>query len=276
MKRRINSLVTVDLAFLFILAAAGSAADERIGNIIYYLAFIIPITIGIIYMRSFDCELYSDSEDRSGDIPPLGISITARNALITLPIIAPTVAVICLISYLTGIVMSALGYVEPFVPEESFLYSVLMHALIPSVLEEMLFRYIPLGILRRNKKAAILISAVLFSLAHASLFQIPYAFAAGIVLASVSVMSGSIIPAIVIHFVNNLISLALSYGIGGAIFPSVCAVIAILSLIPIIIFRKTYIGVIKELFTGDRIKIERSIIIYGGLSLFLAVSALFL
>ena len=172
--------------------------------------------------------------------------------------------------------MSALGYVEPFVPEESFLYSVLMHALIPSVLEEMLFRYIPLGILRRNKKAAILISAVLFSLAHASLFQIPYAFAAGIVLASVSVMSGSIIPAIVIHFVNNLISLALSYGIGGAIFPSVCAVIAILSLIPIIIFRKTYIGVIKELFTGDRIKIERSIIIYGGLSLFLAVSALFL
>ena len=135
MKRRINSLVTVDLAFLFILAAAGSAADERIGNVIYYLAFIIPITIGIIYMRSFDRELYSDSEDRSGDIPPLGIGITAKGALMTLPLIAPTVAVICLISYLTGIIMSALGYADPFVPDGGFLYSVLLviyeHKIIP-------------------------------------------------------------------------------------------------------------------------------------------------
>ncbi len=276
MKRRINSLVTVDLVFLFILAAAGSAADEAIGNIIYYLAFVIPIAIGIIYIRSFDRELRTDSEDTSSDIPSLGIRISGKSALMILPVIAPTVAVICLISYITGILMSALGYSNAFVPEGSFIYSVLMHALIPSVLEELLFRYIPLGILRQNKKAAVLISSALFALSHASIFQIPYAFAAGIVLASVSVMSGSITPAFIIHFINNFLSLALSYGIGGNVLPAVGTAIAILSIIPIIILRRLYASEIKRIFTGDRIKMERSLIIFGAVSLFLAFTSLFL
>ena len=276
MKRRINALVTIDLVFLFLLAAAGSAADELIGNVIYYLAFILPISIGLIYARGFDGELRENGEDTSSDIPAPGISISKRGAILTLPIIAPTIVLVCIISYLTALLISALGYSNNFIPDGSFLSSVLMHALIPAVLEELLFRYIPLRILKTSKKGAVIISSALFAFAHTSLFQIPYALVAGIILASVTVATGSILPSLIIHFINNFISLAFTYGMGGHILPLIGLSLAAISLTIIIIFRNHYLDEIRKIFTSEKIKVERSLTIFGALSLFLAITALIL
>lgn len=90
--------------------------------------------------------------------------------------------------------------------------NVLYVAAIPALVEELAFRGIALGLLRKYGDGfAILISSLLFGLLHGNLIQIPFAFFVGVVLAYTVVRTGSIVPAIVIHFINNAMSCILSY-----------------------------------------------------------------
>ncbi|MEE0265394.1 MAG: type II CAAX endopeptidase family protein [Acutalibacteraceae bacterium] len=77
-------------------------------------------------------------------------------------------------------------------------------ALVPPIAEEFLFRGAILGSLRKYGDAfAIIISSILFGFAHANFLQTPVTFLTGLVLGYVTVKSNSIIPAVIIHFVNN-------------------------------------------------------------------------
>ena len=58
---------------------------------------------------------------------------------------------------------------------------------------------------------AVWVSAILFSLQHASLYQAPYAFVGGFFLALAVVWGETPIFAFVFHFLNNLLSLFLQY-----------------------------------------------------------------
>lgn len=83
-------------------------------------------------------------------------------------------------------------------------------AITPALVEEFLFRGAILGSLRKfGDSFAILASATLFGLCHGNFVQIPFAFIVGLVLAFVTVRSGSIIPAIIIHLLNNFYSVIL-------------------------------------------------------------------
>lgn len=85
-------------------------------------------------------------------------------------------------------------------------------ALVAPVVEEMLFRGAIEGhLLRRwgNPKRAIGISALIFGLIHLNPAQIPYAFVLGLLLGWLYYRTGSIVPGIVLHLVNNGISVAL-------------------------------------------------------------------
>lgn len=80
-------------------------------------------------------------------------------------------------------------------------------SLVPAIMEEFAMRGIVLGSLRKYGTAfAIIVSSMLFGLLHGNLVQIPFAFALGCVLAYVDVVADSIIPSVIIHFVNNLLS----------------------------------------------------------------------
>lgn len=77
-------------------------------------------------------------------------------------------------------------------------------SLLPAFVEEFAFRVVVLGSLRRFGDAfAIFASAMLFGLMHANAIQIPFAFILGLVFAYITVLSGSVIPAMIIHFLNN-------------------------------------------------------------------------
>ncbi len=90
--------------------------------------------------------------------------------------------------------------------------NVLYVAAIPALVEELAFRGIALGLLRKYGDGfAILISSLLFGLLHGNLIQIPFAFCVGIALAYTVVRTGSIVPAILIHFINNAMSCLLTY-----------------------------------------------------------------
>lgn len=77
-------------------------------------------------------------------------------------------------------------------------------SVVPAVVEEFAFRVVVLGSLRRfSDSFAIFASALLFGLVHGNLIQIPFAFLVGLVFAYITVITGSVIPAMFIHFLNN-------------------------------------------------------------------------
>ncbi len=86
---------------------------------------------------------------------------------------------------------------------ENIIYFIAI-AVVPPIIEEFLFRGAILGSLRKHGDAlAIVVSAVMFGFAHSNFIQTPVTFLTGLVLAYLTVKTNSLIPAIIIHFVNN-------------------------------------------------------------------------
>ena len=93
-----------------------------------------------------------------------------------------------------------------------FFVEILLVAILPAFAEEFLHRGIVLqGVKHAGFKKAILISSLLFGLLHFNIQQFFYAFILGIIIGFVSVVSKNIFPAMIIHFVNNAISVYLDY-----------------------------------------------------------------
>ena len=90
-------------------------------------------------------------------------------------------------------------------------------AVLPPIAEEFAFRGIVLSHLRRHGDfLAVMVSALLFALVHGNVVQIPFAFFAGIALGVAYVKTNNLLVPIVIHLLNNglsvVVQLALVYG----------------------------------------------------------------
>lgn len=91
-----------------------------------------------------------------------------------------------------------------------FLLALLSTAVTPALVEEFAMRGIVLGALRKHGDGfAIIVSSLLFGLMHCNFMQIPFAFLVGLALAYSVIKTGSIWTGVVIHFINNLLSLCL-------------------------------------------------------------------
>ena len=85
-------------------------------------------------------------------------------------------------------------------------------AFLPAVLEELLARHIILTELTPYSRGfAVMVSALLFSLMHMNPIQIPFAFIAGLAMAYTTVATGSVIPSFFLHFINNTVSIVLTF-----------------------------------------------------------------
>ena len=83
-------------------------------------------------------------------------------------------------------------------------------ALVPAFSEEFAFRGIVMGSLRKYGDAfAIITSAVMFGLMHGNIVQIPFAFILGLIFGYAACKTNSIVPAIIIHFINNFYAVIL-------------------------------------------------------------------
>ena len=78
-------------------------------------------------------------------------------------------------------------------------------AIMPAVFEELMFRGLLLNCCQNGMGSirAILVTGFCFSLFHASPEQTVYQFIAGCAFAFIAVRSGSILPSMVMHFINN-------------------------------------------------------------------------
>lgn len=96
---------------------------------------------------------------------------------------------------------------------KSFIISLVCVGIMPALLEEFGFRGVVLGTLRRymSDGAAIFVSAALFGLLHGNLQQIPFAFGVGLALGYATVYCKSIIPAMVLHGINNSVAVVMDF-----------------------------------------------------------------
>lgn len=103
------------------------------------------------------------------------------------------------------------GYESMFPNWATFLIQLTTVAILPAICEEFLHRGVLLnGLKEIGIKKAILISSLMFGLLHFNINQFFYATILGMLMALVSVVSKSIYPAMIIHFINNAISVYLS------------------------------------------------------------------
>lgn len=96
------------------------------------------------------------------------------------------------------------------VSQVDFLPNFVFGVIAAPVLEELVFRKLLLERVRHwGDRLAILISALFFALYHANLYQLFYAFAVGAVFAYITLRTGTIRYAILLHAIVNLVGLGL-------------------------------------------------------------------
>ena len=159
---------------------------------------------------------------------PLGFLLTAtrlraEDLRITVP--APWSPAFCLVIFL-GIANAAnlfggllshlfgLGSSAPLLPSGGveLLLRFLQLCLLPAVTEELFFRGAMQGLLRPcGSAAAIFGPALLFGLLHGSVTQVLTGFVCGIFLGWLAERSGSILPGMALHFVNNVLAFLAMY-----------------------------------------------------------------
>ena len=94
-----------------------------------------------------------------------------------------------------------------------FLLSVLFFAVVPAVVEELLFRGLIFNGLKNsfNIKVAVILSSIIFALIHFSVFQTVYQLILGVVLSLTLLFTNSLLLTMLMHFLNNFLIAFISY-----------------------------------------------------------------
>lgn len=93
-----------------------------------------------------------------------------------------------------------------------FLLMIFSVAVVPALVEEFAFRGVVLSLLKPYGDGfAIAVSALIFGLMHGNMSQIPFAIIVGFVLGYITVRTGSVWVSIALHFINNFMSVVLTY-----------------------------------------------------------------
>lgn len=150
---------------------------------------------------------------------PLGTTYNRKASvylgMIMLPIVLISTILINIISYffqaLAGLEFSSGVDSLTFNGPLEIFMAVISMAVVPALVEEIAIRGIVMQPLRRyGDWFAIVVSALIFSLLHGNMVQIPYTMAAGIYFGFAAVSTGSLWVPIVLHFCNNLFSVIIT------------------------------------------------------------------
>ena len=240
MKKSIAFLVVVDLMFLLV-ASVPALISGWYSRVVYYALYAGLIALALLFVRR---------EETS-----LRLTAMPRRPFHAIALFAPAMLLVVGISFFISTVLALLNKSNATDVSGHLLIELLRHALLPALFEEMLFRYVPLRLLGgRSPRAAIVVSSVMFALVHLSLFQIPYALFAGVILAYITLLTGSVLPAVLLHFANNTVSVICMRAPEFALYVIiVLAVLSALSAVYIVAHRWDYVKTLKEAFGGERV-----------------------
>jgi len=246
MKKAIYTVVALDC--IYIILASLSTVFSTVPYLsltLKYAAFVIPLLVFVFIWQSGRCERTS-----------VRLFPKREGFLITLPMIAPTIALTMIISFLSTLLMGLMTGATPTVKYD-FPDAFLLHALLPSVCEELIFRFIPLLLMvPHSRKSAIVISSLLFAFVHANPYQIPYALVAGLIYMAIDIATESVIPSVILHLCNNTVALLWSI-VSAPIISAVLGGLGFASIIAIILMRKRYAEAFSYLKSkSDRVDMQ--------------------
>lgn len=232
--------VIADLCYLLLAALLPGMAG-------YILSLALPAAAGILWIY------------RRG-VPGrrLRLRLSPRDTALTVLSLPLLLLVMTGISALTSLVLGRIGFTAPATDLTAPTALLLLrHALLPAVLEEALFRYLPLSAFpRENPKNAVVYSAVFFAVMHLSFYRIPYAFVAGLLFAALDLMTGSILPSLLLHFANNALSvLCMKYSLLAGQEWMLCIGLLLLSLLATGIAAGT--GVLRRFCPTPAVRAEK-------------------
>lgn len=197
MRDTVKILVGADLLFLMLLIWSG-AFSGVLSSIVYLLAFLVPILFAILASKK--------------KFLSLEYILPVKNIPIASASVFPSVALVAALAALSSLVLGLIGKRGTPNLGDSLVIALLIHALLPAILEELVFRYIPLRICERGYNGTlVLISALFFALSHHSFFSFGYAFLAGCIFMALDLVCESVIPSMVIHLFNNALSVLLMF-----------------------------------------------------------------
>lgn len=245
MKRKVKLLSAVYLLYLLLNILSG-ALDGVWSDLAFALSFVLPTFLALAYIK----------REEGGDIRNY-LTLDREGIKSSLIFLAPTLLMTAGVSYTTALVLKFLAgdFPVPSVPDD-FVLAIFASALLPSLIEEIMFRYLPMRALKGVPRGrVIMLSAIFFAFAHASLYQIPYALFAGFAFMLLDLIAGSILPSLILHFLNNLFSLVLIFfGDNLAVKISVNVIGSLLLVLSLVLFvkeRKKLLDKIKEVFTPE-------------------------
>lgn len=208
MTEAIKTVTLINIIFILGLGISSSFGGV-VGELLYYsLVFTLPVLVGL----SSSVTLKKKREEIAGvaEAPDRFLSFGLKEGRATLPLIAPSVAIVFILSLLTSLLLSSLGATSPKIADKGIVSMLILHALTPAILEEALFRYVPMKLLSPySKRTCVIYSAFCFALIHCSFWQMPYAFVAGMIFMSVDLALGSVWPSVILHLVNNAASVVM-------------------------------------------------------------------
>ena len=109
----------------------------------------------------------------------------------------------------------AIASMKPFtdqIESAPWMTVILLMAVVPAICEELAFRGFIFGglVRRRGQLRAVIVTAVMFGVSHGILQQSISATIMGLMLGWIALRTGSVLPGILIHFINNALSVSLA------------------------------------------------------------------
>lgn len=212
-------LISYGISFLIVFTSWVFPSISKIYNeSLPSLAFDIILSFLTIGIPFFIAHLMMKKQKLTVVSLPFGTTINKKASKYLVMVFLPVIIISAIvINYFSSFLQGKLGVeftsavndITLNGAKETFL-GVLSIAVVPAIIEETIIRGIVMQPLRKYGDAfAIFASAGVFACMHGNLVQIPYTIVGGLLLGFLMVLTGSLWPCIVLHFINNLYSVIL-------------------------------------------------------------------
>ena len=194
-------------------------SSTLLGNVIFTfiiqigLLFLLPFFAYKLYNKKKTKEVFKDFKARTISSKAVWISIGIGILVFILNIFISTFfnGIISFFGYSSNSGSSGGSQVETY-SLSAFFINILLVCILPALCEEFTHRgFLLNGYKKLGNKSAIMYSALFFGLLHLNIEQFFYATIIGLILGFITVMSDSIYPAMIVHFMNNFINVYLEF-----------------------------------------------------------------